>query len=40
MPGPMALAPMGYHYGYPPPFPVMRRQSMAERQITWRQLGW
>ncbi|KAB0798965.1 hypothetical protein PPYR_06845 [Photinus pyralis] len=40
MPGPMTLAPMGYHhYSYPPPFPVMRKQSMAERQITWRQLG-
>ncbi|KAF5282177.1 hypothetical protein FQR65_LT02874 [Abscondita terminalis] len=38
MPGPMTLAPMGY-YGYPPSFPVMRKQSMAERQITWRQLG-
>ncbi|KAF5289935.1 hypothetical protein FQA39_LY14944 [Lamprigera yunnana] len=38
IPGAMTLTPMGYHYGYPA-FPVIRKQSMAERQITWRQLG-
>ncbi|XP_025830866.1 proton channel OtopLc-like [Agrilus planipennis] len=35
----LALAPIGYHYGYPPNFPVIRKQSIAEKQMTWRQLG-
>ncbi|RZC39481.1 Otopetrin domain containing protein [Asbolus verrucosus] len=34
-PGPLAVAPFGYHQQ----FPVMRRLSRAEKQIEWRQLG-
>ncbi|XP_044255517.1 proton channel OtopLc-like isoform X3 [Tribolium madens] len=34
-PGPLAVAPLGYHQQ----FPVMRRLSRAEKQIEWRQLG-
>lgn len=37
-PGPLAVAPLGYHQMHQT-LPVMRRLSRAEKQTEWQQLG-
>lgn len=34
-PGPLAVAPLGYHQQ----LPMLRRMSRAEKQMEWKQLG-